>query len=63
MEFPREREVGIAGSGKTMSVDTVMEVKPKPEGGCESTPLLRRFIQTEVIHIESGVKWVRKTPE
>ena len=55
--------VGIAGSGKTTSLETVMDEQPPAEEDRESTPLLKRPVQTEVIYIENNVKWVKKTPE
>ena len=55
--------VGIAGSGKTTSLETVMDEQPPAEENRESTPLLKRPVQTEVIYIENKVKWVKKTPE
>ena len=55
--------VGVAGSGKSTSLETVMEQKPLAEEDRESTPLLKRPVQTEVIYIEKNVKWVKKTPE
>ena len=55
--------VGVAGSGKSTSLETVMEEKPLAEEDRESTPLLKRPVQTEVIYIEKNVKWVKKTPE
>ena len=55
--------VGIAGSGKTTSLETVMDEQPPAEEDRESTPLLKRPVQTEVIYIENKVKWVKKTPE
>ena len=55
--------VGTAGSGKSTSLQTVMDEKPLAEEDRESTPLLKRPVQTEVIYIGKNVKWVKKTPE
>ena len=55
--------VGIAGSGKSTSLETVMEEKPPAEEDRESTPLLKRPVQTEVINIDNHLKWIKKSPE
>ena len=55
--------VGTAGSGKSTSLQTVMDEEPPAEKDRESTPLLKRPVQTEVIYIDKNVKWVKKTPE
>ena len=55
--------VGTAGSGKSTSLETVMDEKPPAEEDRESTPLLKRPVQTEVLHIEDSVKWKKKTPQ
>ena len=55
--------VGTAGSGKSTSLQTVMDEEPPAEEDRESTPLLKRPVQTEVIYIDKNVKWVKKTPE
>ena len=55
--------VGTAGSGKSTSLKTVMDEKPLAEEDRESTPLLKRPVQTEVVYIDKDVKWVKKTPE
>ena len=55
--------VGTAGSGKSTSLETVMDEKPLAEEDRESTPLLKRPVQTEVVYIDKDVKWVKKTPE
>ena len=55
--------VGTAGSGKSTSLQTVMDEKPPAEEDRESTPLLKRPVQTEVIYIDKNIKWVKKTPE
>ena len=53
--------VGTAGSGKSTSLETVMDEKPPADR--ESTPFLKRPVQTEVLHIEDSVKWKKKTPQ
>ena len=55
--------VGVAGSGKSTFLETVMEEPPPAEKDRESTPLLKRPLQTEVVYIEDEVKWIKKTPE
>ena len=55
--------VGTAGSGKSTSLKTVMDEKPLAKEDRESTPLLKRPVQTEVVYIDKDVKWVKKTPE
>ena len=55
--------VGIAGSGKTTSLETIMDEKPPAEEDRESTPLLKRPVQTEVVYIHEKVKWRKKSPE
>ena len=55
--------VGIAGSGKTTSLETIMDEKPPAEEDRESTPLLKRPVQTEVVYIHEKVKWRKKNPE
>ena len=55
--------VGTAGSGKSTSLETVMDKKPPAEEDRESTPLLKRPVQTEVLYIHNKVNWVKKTPQ
>ena len=55
--------VGTAGSGKSTSLETVMDEKPPAEEDRESTPLLKRPVQTEVLYIHNKVNWVKKTPQ
>ena len=55
--------VGVAGSGKTTSLETLIDEKPQPEEDRESTPLLKRPVQTEVIYIDEKVRWRKKSPE
>ena len=40
-----------------------MEEKPAAEEDRESTPLLKRPVQTEVINIDNHLKWIKKSPE
>ena len=40
-----------------------MEEKPPAEEDRESTPLLKRPVQTEVINIDNHLKWIKKSPE
>lgn len=55
--------VGTAGSGKSTSLETVMDQMPPAEEDRHSTPLMKRPVQTEVIHIKNKVKWVKKSVE
>ena len=55
--------VGTAGSGKSTSLETVMDEQPPAEEDRESTPLLKRPVQTEVIYIDNHLKWIKKSPE
>ena len=55
--------VGTAGSGKSTFLETVMDEKPPAEKDRESTPLLKRPVQTEVLYIHNKVNWVKKTPQ
>ena len=55
--------VGVAGSGKSTFLETVMDEKPPAEEDRESTPLLKRPVQTEVVYIKDKLKWIKKTPE
>ena len=55
--------VGVAGSGKSTFLETVMEEQPTAQKDRESTPLLKRPVQTEVVHVEDQVKWIKKTRE
>ena len=49
--------IGAAGSGKSTSLETVMDEEPPAEEDRESTPLLKRPVQTEVIFVDKNVKW------
>ena len=56
--------VGNAGSGKSTSLETVLDEKPPAEEDRESTPLLKRPVQTDVVYVDKKkVKWVKKNPE
>ena len=56
--------VGTAGSGKSTSLDTLTDEEPLAEEERESTPLLKRPVQTEVVFVDrKKVRWRKKTPE
>ena len=56
--------VGTAGSGKTTSLETIMDETPPAEEDRESTPLLKRPVQTDVVYVSGkNVKWVKKGPQ
>ena len=55
--------IGIAGSGKSTSLQTVIEEEPLAEDQRTSTPLLTRPVQTEVVIIHNKVHWRRRNPE
>ena len=56
--------VGTAGSGKSTSLETLTDEEPLEEEERESTPLLKRPVQTEVVFVEGkNVRWKKKTPE
>ena len=56
--------VGTAGSGKSTSLETLTDEEPLAEEERESTPLLKRPIQTEVVFVDrKKVRWRKKTPE
>ena len=55
--------VGIAGSGKSTSLQTVIEEEPLAEDQRTSTPLLTRPVQTEVVIIHDKVHWKKRSPE
>ena len=56
--------VGTAGSGKSTSLETLTDEEPLAEEERESTPLLKRPIQTEVVFVDrKKVRWKKKTPE
>ena len=56
--------VGTAGSGKSTSLETLTDEEPLAEEERESTPLLKRPVQTEVVFVDrKKVRWRKKTPE
>ena len=56
--------VGTAGSGKSTSLETLTNEEPLAEEERESTPLLKRPVQTEVVFVDrKKVRWRKKTPE
>ena len=55
--------VGIAGSGKSTSLQTVIEEEPLAEDQRTSTPLLTRPVQTEVVIVHDKVHWKKRSPE
>ena len=55
--------VGIAGSGKSTSLQTVIEEEPLAEDQRTSTPLLTRPVQTEVVIVHDKVHWKKWSPE
>ena len=55
--------VGIAGSGKSTSLETVIEEEPLAEDKRTSTPLLTRPVQTEVVYVHNKVHWRKRNPE
>ena len=56
--------VGTAGSGKSTSLETLTGEEPLAEGERESTPLLKRPVQTEVVFVEGKeVRWRKKTAD
>ena len=56
--------VGTAGSGKSTSLETLTDEEPLAEEERESTPLLKRPVQTEVVFVDrKKVRWKKKAPE
>ena len=55
--------VGIAGSEKSTSLQTVIEEEPLAEDQCNSTPLLTRPVQTEVVVVHNKVPWRKRNLE
>ena len=56
--------VGTAGSGKSTSLETLTGEEPLAEEERESTPLLKRPVQTEVVFVEGKeVRWRKKTAD
>ena len=52
--------VGIAGSGKSTSLQTVIGEEPLAEDQRTSTPLLTRPVQTEVVVVHDKVHWKKR---
>ncbi|CAI8046504.1 hypothetical protein GBAR_LOCUS25733 [Geodia barretti] len=55
--------VGIAGSGKSTSLQTVIGEEPLAEDQRTSTSLLTRPVQTEVVVVHDKVHWKKRNPE
>ena len=56
--------MGIAGSGKSTALDTIMEEEPLSNEDRHSTPIMKRPVKTMVIVASDGkTKWVRKEQE
>ncbi|CAI8027112.1 hypothetical protein GBAR_LOCUS15518 [Geodia barretti] len=52
--------VGIAGSGKSTSLQTVIEEEPLAE---DQHTLLTRPVKTEVVFVQDKVHWKKRNPE
>ena len=52
--------MGIAGSGKSTALDTIMEEKPLAKEDRDSTPIMKRPVKTTVIVVDGKTKWVKK---
>ena len=52
--------IGLAGSGKSTSLDTLMEVEPLAKEYRSSTPIMKRPLKTIVIIVDGKTKWVKK---
>ena len=52
--------MGIAGSGKSTALDTIMEEKPLAKEDRDSTPIMKRPVKTMVIVVDGKTKWVKK---
>ena len=52
--------MGIAGSGKSTALDTIMEENPLAEEDRDSTPIMKRPVKTMVIIVDGKTKWVKK---
>ena len=55
--------IGIAGSGKSTALETIMEEEPQAEEDRDSTPIMKRPVKTSVIIVDGKMKWKRKEPE
>ena len=52
--------MGIAGSGKSTALETIMEEKPLPKEDRHSTPIMKRPVKTMVIVVDGKTKWIKK---
>ena len=52
--------MGIAGSGKSTALATIMEEEPLAKGDRHSTPIMKRPVKTMVIVVDGKTKWVKK---
>jgi hypothetical protein len=52
--------MGIAGSGKSTALDTIMEEEPLAPEDRHSTPIMKRPVKTMVIVVDGKTKWVKK---
>ena len=52
--------MGIAGSGKSTALDTIMEEEPLAKEERDSTPIMKRPMKTMVIIVDGKTKWVKK---
>ena len=52
--------MGIAGSGKSTALDTIMEEEPLKKDDRHSTPIMKRPIKTMAILVDGKTKWVMK---
>ena len=52
--------MGIAGSGKSTALETIMEEEPLPNKDRHSTPIMKRPVKTMVIVVDGKTKWIKK---
>ena len=52
--------MGIAGSGKSTALETIMEEEPLPKEDRHSTPIMKRPVKTMVIVVDGKTKWIKK---
>ena len=52
--------MGIAGSGKSTALETIMEEEPLAKEDRDSTPIMKRPVKTTVIVVDGKTKWVKK---
>ena len=52
--------MGIAGSGKSTALETIMEEEPLSKEDRDSTPIMKRPVKTTVIVVDGKTKWVKK---